>query len=164
MLESSVVEIVLRGIPEGFLFIFAGHAISNSKIDLKRFLLSGSLLALIGSLIRYLPINFGVHSFLIIFVCIIILNNICKIPLIKAISSSLIIMIVGFATESINGLFLQYVLKKDMDMILNNSNPLVKVYYGIPSLILMGLIIWIVYYINKKRREKKNVSDREDIE
>jgi hypothetical protein len=161
MLKLTVVEFFFRLIPEAFLFIFAGYAFSKTKVNLKRYLLSGAVLSIIGYLVRMLPINFGIHSVLILVACIVLLVTINKIPMMKAVSASLIIMIVGFAAEALNGIFIQNVLGKDMELIF--QDPSQKVLYGLPSLGLMGLIIAIVYIIHYKRDKLTDVLNREDI-
>lgn len=149
MFNAPLIEFLLRGIPESLLFIFAGYAFSKSRIDFKRFLIGGFLFSVIGYLIKLLPINFGIHSVLVIIACIIVLNNINKIPLMRAISSSLIVTIIGFASESLNALFIQNVLKKDLNVIFENS--IQKTLYGLPSMALMGIVIGIVYFICYKK-------------
>ncbi len=172
MLNSTLLEFILRGIPEGFLFIFAGYTFSKTKVDVRKYLLAGALLSVIGYAIRLLPINFGIHSVLVLITCVILLNAVSKIPLIKAISSTLVMMIIGFAAEIVNGVLVALIrgfrfmdILRDFELInIDFANPTQKVLYGLPSMALMWLIVLIFYFVYKKRDKLINASDRETIE
>jgi hypothetical protein len=162
MLKLEPVELFLRALPEALLYIFASYAFSKRFVDKKRFLISGGLLAIAGFFVRALPINFGVHTILGLIACIVLVVNVNKIEVPKAISAGIICMILGFITEGINVLILVGIFNVDISEAFL-SDPIKKTILGIPSLLMFGAIVGSYYYVMWKRKELKYVSDRKDI-
>lgn len=155
MIKLSLFEFVVRTIPEEFLFVLAVHAFSKTSINLKKYLWSGVLFSFAVYLIRLLPIQLGIHTILNLIIIIVLTSFINKIDVIKSIRAGIIIFILGFIFEGINVSFVQFVLKKDLNSIMNNS--ILRTLYGMPSLILFGIFI-ISYYLRlSRRKELENV-------
>ena len=150
MHKLSIVEFVFRGLPEGFLVIFAMYSFSKTAIDIKRYILSSILFATLIYSIILLPIHYGVSTILSIISLIVLSVNINKIDIIKSIQVGIISTILEFICEGINVLIIQYIFKKDVNFIFNQPN--LKVLYGAPSLIIFGCIV-IIYYIRLLRRK-----------
>lgn len=151
MLRLTWFEFFVRAIPEQFLFIIAIHAFSKTGIDFKKYLLSGILASILAYLIRLLPIQYGVHSLLGLIMLIITVSFINKIDIIKSIRGGIITFIICFILEGINLSFIQFVLKKDLNIMLND--PISKTITGLPSLIVFGIIVVLYYYRLYKRKE-----------
>lgn len=160
MLKISFVEIILRGIPEGLLFILAGYAFSKYTIQVKRYLISSMLYSVIVYSIRYLPIEYGANTILNLIVIIILLISINKIDIIKAIKSGILVMLLGFISEGVNMFILQVILKKEINLIFNNN--LLKILYGIPSSLIFACVAVTYYLILLKRKELKSISYGKD--
>jgi hypothetical protein len=155
MLRISWFEFIVRGIPEEFLFVLAVHAFSKTGINLKKYLLSGTLFWVSAYLIRLLPIQYGINTILSLIALIVIVNFINKIDIIKSIRAGLIVVILQFVFEGINLILIQFMLKIDLKSVM--SNPISKTLYGIPSVILFGIFV-IAYYIRlSKRKELKYI-------
>lgn len=155
MLQVSWFEFIVRGFPEALLFVFAVYTFTKTKVNLKKYSFSVILFWIIVYLIRFLPIQYGIHTLLSLIVLIIITNSINKIDVIKSIQAGIITFILGFVSEGLNAFFIQSVLEKDLSII--SKDPILKTLYGLPSLVLFG-IFTILYFINlKKRKELKNV-------
>ncbi len=150
MIKLTIFEFFIRGIPEAFLFIFTAYAVSKTTINYKKCLLSGVILAVIGFITRYLPINYGVHTILNLFAFIILSYNINKIDLVKAIKAGAISMFLQSLCELINIGIIQFLFKQDMDYIL--SVPKLKTLYGIPSLLIFASIAVSYYKLTRKKR------------
>lgn len=155
MLRISLFEFIIRGIPEEFLFVLAVHAFSKTGINPKRYLISGMLFWVSQYFIRCLPIQYGIHSILSLIVLIIITSLINKIDIIKSIRAGIITFILGFALEGINVCFIQFVLNKDLNIVVNN--PFLKTLYGYPSIVALGMFVIGYYLILSKRKELKYV-------
>lgn len=156
MLKLTLLELFLRAVPEAFLFVLGSYVFANKKIEKKPYI-AGSILFAIGTyLTRLLPIHFGVHTIIVSMVYILITTSINKIPIIKAISSSMISIITLSACESLNAIILNK-LKLDMKLILND--PLKKMLYFAPSLILFAFGILLIYILMCKSKKEgcKNV-------
>ncbi|WP_127837183.1 hypothetical protein [Clostridium prolinivorans] len=151
MLKLSLFEFIVRSIPEEFLFVLAVHAFSKTRINLKKYLLSGILFSFIVYLIRMLPIQLGIHTILNLVIIVTITSFINKIDIINSIRAGFIIFILGFIFEGINLLFIQFLLKKDLNYIM--SNTILKTLYGLPSLFLFAIFVIAYYIILLKRNE-----------
>lgn len=155
MLKLSVLEFLFRLIPEGFLFILASYALSKSLIDKKRYIISSILLASIVYIIRSLPIHYGVHTILVLITYIVLTVNINKIDIIKSIKAGIVTIIFEFICEGINVFLIQKVFRVGVDVVF--SEPLLKVVYGTPSLLMLGCVIVLWYIRLLKRKELTNI-------
>ena len=157
MLKLTLMEFLFRGLPEGFLFLFAIYSFSNTAINKKRYIASSLILVGAIYLIRLLPIQYGVHTILNIIMLIILTVNINKIGIIKSIQTSLMAMILEYICEGMNVFIIQYIFKADIMYLL--SEPLLKILYGIPSLLIFATIVSTYYFYvarKKKLRETTN--------
>jgi hypothetical protein len=154
-LKLTWIELFIRIIPEGFLFIFAAYAFTKTAVDSKKYLISSVLHGITVYSIRLLPIQYGVHTILNIFITIILLVIINKIDVVKSIRAVIITYVLGFVTEGINVFIIQFILKKDLNAIFNNA--VLKTLYGTPSLIIFWSIIIVYYFRLSKRKELKYI-------
>jgi hypothetical protein len=157
MLKLSMIELFLRLVPEALFLILAGYAFSKTKVNRSKYILSSILFGSINYLIRLLPIDYGVHTILGLICYVILLNKINNISLIKAIQVSFISTIIMFICEGISIAIIQFVLKKDVNAIF--SDPLLKIIYGVPSLLIFGCIICAFYFVFLKRRSSYNLRE-----
>lgn len=147
MLRLTSFELVGRIIPEAFVLIFAMITLSDTKFNVKRYIISSLLLAIGEYFIRMLPINYGVPTILDIFIMIIIMRTINKTDVILSIKSSLITTIGLFIFEGLNVLSLSVIFKDRLEEIM--LNPTLKEICGLPSLICFA-IATIIYYLRKR--------------
>lgn len=151
MLKLSFLEFFIRLIPEAFLVIFAVYAFSKTNINVKKYFISSVIFSIMIFIIRLLPIHYGVHTILGIIVLIALIVNINKIDIIKSIQAVIISIIVQFICEGVNVFIIQNIFKMDINYVFNE--PLLKILYGIPSLIIFACII-IIYYIKVSKRKE----------
>lgn len=150
MLKISALEYFFRAIPESFLIIFAVYAFSKTTMEVKRYSLSSIIFSVMIYIIRSLPIHYGVHTILGIILIIILTVNINKIDIIKSIQAVILTVILQFICEGINIFIIQNIFKMDINYVFNK--PVLKILYGIPSLIIFGCII-IMYYTKVLKRK-----------
>lgn len=155
MLKSEPIEFLLRALPEGFLFIFAIYTFSKIRVDIKKYIISSIISAIIIFLVRMLPIRYGVHTILAMGIVIILAIYINEIDMIKSIKSVLIFVIFQFLSEGLNIFIIQTICKVDMGKVF--SNPVLKTLYGIPSLVILGTVILSYYIYILKKGELDNV-------
>ena len=96
-----------------------------------------------------MPISYGVHTILNVFVLIFLIFNINKIDLIASIRASILILMILFICEGLNVWIVQYVLHKNLNDLFKNS--LDKVIFGIPSTIIFATIVILYYLIASKK-------------
>lgn len=153
MLKVTFLELLVRGLPEAFIMILATYTLANKKVEKKEYLTSSLIMALVMYLVRMLPINYGVHTILNIFVLIFLTFNVNKIDLIVSIKSSILILMILFICEGLNVGLIQFVLHKDLKVIF--SDPISKMISGIPSTIVFFAIVIIYYIISLKKGKLK---------
>lgn len=156
MLKVSFLELILRGIPEGLLFFLGIYALTKKAVKLDRYLLSSLLFSTGVYVIRFLPINHQADSILNLIMLIVLAAGINKFEIIETIKASIITMLIGFVCEGVNVFIIQFVMKKDLNMILND--PVLKVLYSSPSLLIFGCIVAAYYIRLWKRKELKYIS------
>lgn len=161
MLKLTLLEVLLRGLPEGFIIIFAVYAFSKTVINIKRYIVSSIIFVIAVCLIRLLPIQYGVHTILNTIVIIVLTVNINKIAIIKSILAGVITVIVEFICEGINMLIIQYIFKEDIMNLLNE--PSLKILYGIPSLVIFAVIVANYYYYLARRKKLMEVLHAEIV-
>lgn len=157
-ISISLIQFLIIGIPQGYLFVLAIFIFTKTKFDIFKYLLLSSVFTIITYLIRFLPISIGVNSMLsllILIVMFLILYRLDLSKIIKLIVNVILIMLVISASEIINELILENfgVSQK----ILNASVPLTKSLYMIPSNIMFAVFVLISYLImkNSSKKEKK---------
>lgn len=149
MLKLSFLEILVRGLPESFMMILATYTFANKKLDKKPYLTSSLIMALVVYIVRLLPINYGIHTILSIFVLIFLTVNINKIDLIVCIKSSILVLMLLLLCEGLNLWFIQNILHKNLTVL--STSLVEKFILGIPSTILFSVIVILNYLILLKR-------------
>ncbi|WP_409070165.1 hypothetical protein ACFLKB_05355 [Clostridium sp. FAM 1755] len=149
MLKISVIELLIRTLPECFLLIFIIQVFSNSRVNKNKYLLSSILLSIIVYLIRLLPIHYGVHTILNLIAIMLICTFINKITPIKAISYSLILSIFLALIEALNLYFINKIFTENIGNVF--KNPFKKTIYLMPSMIILIGIILLILKIRNRR-------------
>lgn len=148
MLDIQPIEFLLRGLPEGFIYILAVYVFSGTRLDKKRYVISSLSASVFIYIIRLLPIVFGVHTIISIIFIMLLSINYNKIYLAKAVKSTIIIFIIQYLSEAINMIILKPIPNIDLDKAFND--PVSKSLIGIPSLIITITVILLYYFYNKK--------------
>jgi len=156
MLKVTLLEFIIRGIPEGFIFILANFAFAKKKIVWVPFVVSSIILIMFTYGVRFLDINFGVHTILNL-ICLIFLSVFfIKIDLYTAVKGSMITTLGMFAVEAISVLVLQAIYGDNLAKII--EDPIQKAIAGSPGFFLFGIII-IALYFHMTRKPIKGSKD-----
>lgn len=142
MLKLTIFELILIGVPEILLFILSIYIFTFTKINLKNLFLSCILYTIAVYTIRILPIQFGVHAILNLFVIILLCIKINKINGIKTIFACLVSFIILFICDQTSCFLMMLFTNNNTNSII--QNPMLKVLYSIPSLLLYFCIILII--------------------
>lgn len=153
MFQLTIPDILLRVIPDAIFFVWAFYYISKTTYNMKRFVLSCLIQSIGCYLIRSLPITFGINSLLIVLLFISVNIWVNKIPIIKAIKTTVLVYITMFFSEIIEVAILQILLKEELNEVL--KNPLLKNLYAFPSFILFVVAIVVINKVLTKRASKK---------
>ena len=154
MLQLNPIEYILRGLPESFLVIFAIYIFSQTKINKRKYLVTSIMFSLVTYGVRMLPINYGVHMVLSLLFLLFIIVSYNEIDVVNAIKSIIFIYLIQFVSEAINVVILNFM---NIDLEIQFKNPIYKSIIGIPSLMITGIIILIIYIFNKKRKKIKKI-------
>ena len=154
MLEVRPIEFLLRSLPEGFIVVLAIYIFSKLDINKKKYLSTSVVFSIITFTVRLLPINYGVHMVLSVLFLLFIIVSYNKIDAVSAIKSIIFIYLIQFISEAINVLILNFM---NVDLDTQFKNPIYKSIIGIPSLIITGVIILIIYIFNNKKRKHKKI-------
>jgi len=152
-MNLTLVEVFLRILPEQFLFIFGTYMLVGKKINIKRMLLSSTILAVVIFPTRLLPTQYGIHTILSLAILVFINIKINKLKVIKSIQTSVFLVILLILAEMVNIILITYVLKVDVKSIFNN--PTLKAVYGLPSLAIFGALSFV---LGKKLNKAKKHS------
>ena len=140
MLSSSLSYIIIRSFPESIFLVLSGYILFDLKLDFNNIIKNSLFYLLVLTGIRMLPISFGIHTILSMFVIGIIFYkfenqqiiqtaiNISKIYICLAISEGVYIVIV-------NNLF------KIPTEILTNNTSIKSALLSLPSLLIFILLI-----------------------
>lgn len=157
MLKITLIELFFRTIPESFLLILLVYLINNKNVRNKAYFISGIILSASTYSVRALPIQFGIHTIIIIMIFIVINNLVNKISVKKSIASSMIAMITLSICESANFFILSFA-KVNMEKLYDNA--ILKIVYFTPSLLFFAVITYILYLVkNKTKRGFNHVSN-----
>ena len=160
MLKITLVEFIFRAVPEAFIHIFAMCVFVGVKIGKKDYIKTSILLSMMMFIIRALPISYGIHTILIIMGMIALSITLNKLSIIDTIRAAIINVVVQFLAEGINLLFIQVVLKREIEVVI--AEPVSKTLYGMPSLLIWIMFIFIYYKFMGKTR-KYHGEYREDM-
>jgi len=146
MLESSLVYIIARTFPESIVAVLSGMILLGINIDKGKVLKYGIYLGFIISIIRLLPINFGVHSILSMIAVWMILFKNSSNDIIKSIISTCLVWISLALSEGIYILIATDILNIGVEKLMDNTS-LNGAIITLPSLLIMFLIVILIKYI-----------------
>jgi len=153
MLQVPLIVFLARGIPEGILAFYAIYVFAGKERNWKRIICSGFFLGLITYLIRFLPINFGVHTILVLLTYASITIKFHDINIIRAVTFCIIYIVIMFVAEAVSypvAASLAGISIADI-----SKDPNMIVLYGSASLLLTLVIVIVVDIIKKKVVSKR---------
>ncbi|MEG2788218.1 MAG: hypothetical protein RR942_10385 [Romboutsia sp.] len=149
MLESSIVYILTRTLPESLVLVLSGMIFLGNGIDIKRLLKKGILLGATIGIIRVLPINFGVHTILSMISFGVITFEISDKDIVKTMITTCVVWISLVLSEGIYVFIATEILKIPIGILMNNKS-VVGALITLPSLIIILIIIFIFKSIKNK--------------
>ena len=149
-ISISLIELIVKGIPEGLLDVLAVFIITRQPFVTKKYIIISVVFILSNYLIRLLPINFGVNTMIGLLILVLLFVFFTKTDVPKLIKSTIIILITLFLCEMANVAILTLIFgQTKLDDIL--LDPMLKAAYGVPSTVLFGLSVFIMSKIVKKK-------------
>lgn len=158
MQKVYFIELIIHSIPEMALYAILACVLAKEKIYPKRIALTSILMTTAIYFIRMLPVEFGVHTLLALFLIIFLNIKINKIDKITSIQVSILSFIVMYIIEIITVLVLNFGFKIDFEVAF--LNPVYKSVLGIPPLILYGIVIIVIKKLIIKYNYKIKLSEK----
>lgn len=149
MLSSSLSYILIRSFPESILLILAGYILFNLEINIIDVLKDSILYLIILTFIRIMPISFGIHTVLSMFVIGIIFYKLKKQPIITTILNIANIYICLAISEGIYIIMANCIFKIPIKVLTANTS-VHSALLALPSLLIFILLIILMKLITKK--------------
>jgi len=160
---DSIIELLIKGVPESFLFILAIYILTRIKFDLKKYLFMSLIITFISYITKWLPINMGTHtmlSLLILILIFIIVNKVNLQNIIKSIISVIVVAIIIVISEVLNELLLVAIFgQAETKKLFDFGSAVIISVCMLPSTIIFAFILLILYFILLKYDKNKKVKD-----
>ncbi len=160
-ISISVIQLLIKGVPEGMLTVLALHFFTRTKIVWKKYLILSALYIASTYLIRFLPIKLGINTMLSFLVLILLFQAAYRAQLEKVASSvisSVAILILVVISEALNITFLKLLFGYDKAIeLLQSDNLLIKNISITPSTIFLAIFAFgghlVLTTIEKRKKE-----------
>lgn len=149
MLSSSLSYILIRSFPESILLILAGYILFNLEINIIDILKYSILYLIILTFIRIMPISFGIHTVLSMFVIGIIFYKLKNQLIITTILNISNIYICLAISEGIYIIMANWIFKIPIKVLTTNTS-VNSALLTLPSLLIFILLIILMKLITKK--------------
>ncbi|MBZ4665610.1 hypothetical protein [Mahella sp.] len=157
-MKLTVLSIAIRAVPEAFIMIWLGLRLMSIKFDMKNLIYAALLQGAVNFAVRtFLPLNFGVHTLILLFPYLVIIYALLHLDIGQTINVALCSGIASGISELITnpliGLF-----GTSMEA-LENSTAL-QLLYGLPSLMIMLAIGWLGGNYMDNIRKRRIIKDK----
>ncbi|UOW67437.1 hypothetical protein [Paraclostridium bifermentans] len=152
MLNSSLSYVIIRSFPESIFLILSGYILFNLNINLKNIIRNSLFYLVILTCIRMLPISFGIHTVLSMFVIGMIFYKFENQQIISTIINVSKIYICLAISEGIYMVIADKILKIPTQILTNNTS-INSAILSLPSLLIFILLIIGINLITKKISE-----------
>ena len=142
MMIALIVEILLRNIPEIMILLYSIHLFARCKVHIPRYFLSTIILVIVSTVYDRLPVHYGVNTVMAVVSIIFCVTYINKMDIVKAVQGVIITSVLEISAEAINVLIIKYVFLVDTVKVFDN--PVTMTIYGIPSLLIMILMLLVI--------------------
>lgn len=149
MLNSSLSYIIVRSFPECILMTLASYILMGIKLDFKDILKNSILYLGVLTFIRMLPISFGIHTILGMFVLGIILYKIKKQDIILTILTIAKMFACLAISEGIYMFIINTILGVPLEKFIDNTS-VESALLTLPSLLIFILLVIILKFLTNK--------------
>lgn len=153
MLESSIIYALVRTLPESIILILSGMILLGVKIDKSKLFKYGILLGVTISIIRALPINFGVHTILSMIAFGLIILKFSGMDTIRSMIVTCEVWIALVLSEGIYVLIATELLNIRVETLMNTTK-VEGAIATLPSLLIIIGIVYVFRVIEDKMKSK----------
>lgn len=154
-METSVLEILVKGAPESLLAVLCVYFFCGIKPEPRQLVIVWLIHMLVAFVTRTLLPGYGMTLLITVVLLVVIFNVFLKIQMSKVINGALLCILFVIIAEAINFLFIQLFCPEKLELILNDSST--RIIYTIPSTVLLALQVFAVYYFSFIRKKNNDV-------
>ena len=160
MLHTSLGYILVRSFPECAVMLIVGCNFLNLKISTRTLLNKTFILGLIISLVRMLPISFGIHTIIGMGIILFVLADLSKNSFIDCIIAMCKLFLCLIFSEVIYIKLITTIFLIPESILLNNYSVMSAI-YTLPSLFIFAMLGFLIEFIIKKIRGGEVVNRNE---
>lgn len=149
MLSSSLSYIIIRSFPECALLILASYILLGIELNFKEMLKNSVLYLIVLTCIRMLPISFGIHTVLSMFVLGTILYKLKHQDIINTILTISKIFVCLAMSEGIYMLIINNIMGVPTELLTDNTK-VSSALLTLPSLLIFIILVVILNRITRK--------------
>jgi hypothetical protein len=147
-------ELLIKGVPEGFLDVLGVYLISKTKIQLNKYLITSCIFIVFTFILKNL-LSQGVSTMVSLLGLVVILVLYNHIEITNSIKSTLIVAIVLIFCETINMLILYFMYGDTFNKFVGFN----KAISSIPSTIIFSIVASIYYFVSKNHKGKSAINE-----
>lgn len=160
MLHTSLGYILVRSFPECAVMLLVGCLFLKLRISIKTLLKKTFTLGLIISLIRMLPISFGIHTIIGMAIILFVLVDLSKDSFMNCITALCKLFLCLILSEFIY-VKLMTTLFLVPESILVDNYSIMSAFYTLPSLIILVMLAYLIEFTMKKLHGRSLVNHNE---
>jgi hypothetical protein len=162
-LEIVIFEYLLGYCLQSFAVVLGIYTFNRQKIVVKDYLLASILVTIISSLVRSLPISFGIHIIINILFLYLICVILLKMPAYKSVRSALLVIVLILSSEMVVTTIMMLGIGADkLEKLM--QVPLQKLILGVSSNVVFTLLICLLNFIIMKKGDKNRKLSKQDSE
>lgn len=152
-LEIIIFEYLLGYCLQSFAVVLGIYAFNKQKVIVKDYLFASILVTIISSLVRSLPISFGIHIIINILFLYLICVILLRMPAYTSVRSALLVIVLILASEMVATTIMMICIGADKLEELMQV-PLQKLILGVSANVVFTLLVSLQYYIFMKKGDK----------
>lgn len=148
---------LIRAVPESIGLVLLTLALVKERTSFSNLIKAGLLCGLASFTMRIMPIKFGIHAIISAVLQAFIMSSICDIKIHKIFKGLLICVFIEGALEVITFLSMEDIVGLSPEAV--HSTPMGTILSGLPSMIMLYVIAFLVNRFNSKFRANKEGSN-----
>ncbi|KUO64103.1 MAG: hypothetical protein APF84_08315 [Gracilibacter sp. BRH_c7a] len=151
-MRIPLLALIFQGIPEQIAVVTLVFVLTRIRLEWKKIVLFGIILAFAAYVLRLFPITFGIHTIVLIGLQFVFLVQLYQAPVIIALRGTLIAFLIFIVIEYICFTLLIYLFDINFETYLNNIPT--RILIGLPQVFLLFTLSYIILKVRSRREAK----------
>ncbi|WP_455539930.1 hypothetical protein [Terrisporobacter sp.] len=156
MLHTSLGYILVRSFPECAILLLAGCNFLNLQISAKTLFKKTLFLGLIISLVRMLPISFGIHTIIGMAFILLVLVNLSNNSFVNCIMALCKVFLCLILSEFFYIKLITVIFSLPKEILIDNYS-IMGAIYSLPSLVIFAILAFVMEFVTQKLRVESGV-------